>query len=215
MFNIKGLRVYSSSEAIEKDNSFFMNPSPPTDSPSPPGPSNTRKRQRSHSMQSESSESSLKRTTTTPISIPDDIDRYMAAQDAAPVIGPAEKITLIESLAKEKMETGQTWYLVSMEWWRRWHKACTGKVDKDGGVSEAELGPVDNKPLIDDYGNLKELVEGIHVKYVPAAAWQHLVSWSVSSLRACAVLTAVQVWPARHASSPKHHCPRPPEICRS
>ncbi|KAF8916239.1 hypothetical protein CPB85DRAFT_1374694 [Mucidula mucida] len=101
----------------------------------------------------------------------------MAAQDAAPVIGPAEKITLIESLAKEKMETGQTWYLVSMEWWRRWHKACTGKVDKDGGVSEAELGPVDNKPLIDDYGNLKELVEGIHVKYVPAAAWQHLVSW--------------------------------------
>lgn len=129
-------------------------------------------------MQSESSESSVKRTTTA-MAAPDDIDAYMAVQDAAPpaLSGP-EKITLIEAATKQPMEAGQQWYLVSAEWWRRWHKACTGSIDKLGALTEAELGPVDNKPLVDEYGNLKaELVDGIDVQYVPAAAWENFVSW--------------------------------------
>lgn len=76
------------------------------------------------------------------------------------------------------MAEGETWYLVSRAWYRRWEKAVRGEVDKDGSVEEKDLGPVDNRPLLDEYDNLiADLVEEVNVHYVPGEAWQFFLSW--------------------------------------
>jgi ubiquitin carboxyl-terminal hydrolase 4/11 len=70
---------------------------------------------------------------------------------------------------------GSTWVLVSKSWWRRFEKAATGEVDKEGGVNEDRLGPVDNSPLLDTDGNLNEnLIEGVDFDCFPEVAWYWL-----------------------------------------
>jgi len=128
-----------------------------------------------------------------------DIDAYMVEQGEADIpdaislkasvsqnatahspIPPTEKLFLVEKSIGKKMEVGQTWYLVSREWWKRWQKACTGQVDKEGGVIEQDLGPVNNTPLLDEYENLlPSLIEQIDVEYVPEEVWSYFVTWSV------------------------------------
>lgn len=72
---------------------------------------------------------------------------------------------------------GSTWALVSKSWWRRFEKAATGQVDKEGGINEDRLGPVDNSPLLDTNGNLDEsLVEGVDFECIPEVAWNWLVN---------------------------------------
>jgi ubiquitin carboxyl-terminal hydrolase 4/11/15 len=67
---------------------------------------------------------------------------------------------------------GSTWALVAKSWWRRFEKAATGQVDKEGGLNEDGLGSVDNSSLLDTDGNLNEnLVEGVDFDCLPEAAW--------------------------------------------
>lgn len=79
------------------------------------------------------------------------------------------------------MQTGDTWYLVSRSWWQRWRKACLGEVDKEGGVLESQIGPVDNSNLVDKAGNVTalSLIDGIDIEFVPGAAWTALAKWYV------------------------------------
>jgi ubiquitin carboxyl-terminal hydrolase 4/11/15 len=71
---------------------------------------------------------------------------------------------------------GSTWALVSKFWWRRFEKAATGQVDKEGGVDEEGLGPVDNSSLLDADECLNEnLVEGVDFDCIPEVAWDWLV----------------------------------------
>ncbi|KAF8887293.1 hypothetical protein BD779DRAFT_1527312 [Infundibulicybe gibba] len=183
-------------------------PSPASSpSPTPDlAPHPTRKRQRSQSMQSDASSSSLKRCVAdadglvrsprpdqmSSLSLADqnqDIDAYMAEQEKGIYMMYFSQLHNIASLGDlpvllvergkaSKMEIGETWYLVSRDWWKRWRKACTGEVDKEGPVTEQELGPVDNSQLLDSYGNLKlSVVEGVDMEYVPEETWSHLISW--------------------------------------
>lgn len=70
---------------------------------------------------------------------------------------------------------GSTWALVSKSWWRRFEKAATGQVDKEGGVNEDRVGPVDNSPLLDSDGHLNEdAVEGVDFDCIPEVAWDWL-----------------------------------------
>ncbi|KAI9511390.1 hypothetical protein F5148DRAFT_1171203 [Russula earlei] len=70
---------------------------------------------------------------------------------------------------------GSTWALVSRAWWRRFEKAATGQIDKEGQVDEDGLGPVDNSSLFDVDGSLNEnLVEGVDFDCVPEAVWDWL-----------------------------------------
>jgi ubiquitin carboxyl-terminal hydrolase 4/11/15 len=127
-----------------------------------------------------------------------DIDAYMAAQgenstpttlsvpqqprrtEATPNMAPAEKLALVEEGKQQRMEIGETWFLVSRAWWKRWRKACTGEEDKEGAVTEQELGPVDNSTLIDADRSLKQsLVEGEDVEYVPQHVWRSFTIWLV------------------------------------
>lgn len=118
-----------------------------------------------------------------------DIDVYMtdsgylavappSYQETAMHVSHEEKHLIVKKGKGRKMEAGETWYLVSCVWYKRWIKACTGVVDKEGPVTEEELGPVDNSGLLDTYGNLQpSLAEGVDLEYVPEEVWNLFVQW--------------------------------------
>ncbi|KAJ7463408.1 hypothetical protein B0H11DRAFT_2052838 [Mycena galericulata] len=177
--------------------------STPSSPPSPVSSQPSRKRQRSSSMLSDTSSSSIKRSlsdgpsqdgdplSTLSISDPNpENDAYMAelARDTvrlAPTysalyqsVPPAEKVERVESAKAERMKPGETWYVIDRNWWKRWKKACTGVVDKEGGVTEEELRGVDNTALVDMNGNLHTpLSDGVDFELVPQVVWDSFVSW--------------------------------------
>lgn len=115
--------------------------------------------------------------------IPSSLDQALQRwQDNGPEpeLSGEQKLAFIDDLLKAKLVPGDTWYLVSRPWYRRWRKACSGEVDKEGPVSETDLGPVDNSPLVDSFGNIDTPpVDGINVEFFPQKAWDSLVSWCV------------------------------------
>ena len=150
-----------------------------------------------------------------------DIDAYMEQQGEADIpafmpppsqvapamqsLPPGEKISLVEKGKGKKMEVGETWYLVSRDWYKRWIKACSGVVDKEGPLTEQELGPVDNSSLLDSYNNLlASLAEGVEVEYVPEEIWSHFILWYVA-LQFCLSCINFQ---ARRYGPPIHPLPR-------
>lgn len=151
-----------------------------------------------------------------------DIDAYMEEQGEADIpsfmppssqvtpamysLPPGDKLSLVEKGKSRKMEVGETWYLVSRDWYKRWTKACTGVVDKEGPLTEQELGPVNNSSLLDSYNNLlASLAEGVEVEYVPEQVWSHFVLWYVA-LQLCTSFTNFQIL---RYGPPIHPLPRP------
>ncbi|KAF9460519.1 hypothetical protein BDZ94DRAFT_1265773 [Collybia nuda] len=155
-----------------------------------------------------------------------DIDSYMAEQGEGDIpvhisltpvqdrpnatftsVTPAEKVTIVEKGKGRQMEAGEMWYLISRDWYKRWRKACTGEVDKEGPMSEDDLGPVDNSQLLDSYGNLQlSLAEGVDVEYVPEEVWTSFVSWYGEAIhplprrviaRGASKITSIELRPPR------------------
>lgn len=170
-----------------------------------------------------------------------EIDAYMATQDDDPPLDrtidlsatpphsrstqvppaplmhptPQARLAAIEEAKNRPLVVGETWYLVSRAWYRRWHKAVSGVADKEGPVDESDLGPVDNSSLVNSQGNLSvSAVGGIDVEYVPQDAWDLLVSWYVSSVFFVSsalllkfLVVHIQVWPAHTRPGPQSHSP--------
>ncbi|THH05050.1 hypothetical protein EW145_g5076 [Phellinidium pouzarii] len=93
---------------------------------------------------------------------------------------PLERYQLINTLKKQPMVSSETWYLISRSWYRKWEKACTGEVDKEGAVLESQLGPVDNSHFFNEDGNFdfrKGMIEGVDVEFLPVAAWIRFILW--------------------------------------
>ncbi|KAJ7068863.1 hypothetical protein B0H15DRAFT_871868, partial [Mycena belliarum] len=177
--------------------------SAPSSPPSPVSSQPSRKRQRSSSMLSDTSSSSVKRSLSdgpsqdgdpiSALSLSDraaEDDTYMAGLEddsfrLAPAyapqhqsVPPAEKVARVGSAKVARLNQGDVWYLVDRGWWKRWQKACTGVVDKEGGVTEEELQGVDNTALVDNNGNLRApLMDGVDYELVPQAIWEDFVSW--------------------------------------
>ncbi|KAJ7714742.1 hypothetical protein B0H16DRAFT_1617898 [Mycena metata] len=177
--------------------------STPSSPPSPGSSQPSRKRQRSSSMVSDTSSVSVKRSlsdgpsqdgeplSTLSISDPSpDTDSYMADLDKDTVrlvpqysavyqsVPPAEKVARVEAAKAQPMHPGETWYVIDRNWWKRWKKACTGLVDKEGAVTEEELRGVDNTAIVDASGNLRApLVYDVDYELVPQAVWDDFVSW--------------------------------------
>lgn len=87
---------------------------------------------------------------------------------------------VVETMRGMPLVEGTTWALLSKSWYRRFEKAATGQVDKEGGVKEEDLGPVDNSPLLEADGRLnEELVEGINFEYVPEVVLDWLTNMYV------------------------------------
>ena len=100
----------------------------------------------------------------------------------------AEKLEYIRRLCDTPLKEGDTWYLVSWRWYRRWEKACSGEEDKDGPVQEKDLGPIDNSHLVDSRGNIvSTLIEHSDMEYVPEEAWNAFVAWCVCIFLLCEV----------------------------
>ncbi|TFY59459.1 hypothetical protein EVG20_g7789, partial [Dentipellis fragilis] len=100
------------------------------------------------------------------------------AAPAQPAMSPQDKHAFVEQKRKRQMKESEVWYLVSRRWFRRWQKAVTGEQDKEGGLEEKDLGPVDNTSLVNAEGQLMiSLVEGVDVEYVPEEVWTAFVSW--------------------------------------
>jgi len=131
-----------------------------------------------------------------------DIDAYMAEQDeeeflsafaqsppkggvpmAARSAKPELRLKIVERGKARRMEIGETWYLVARDWYRRWQKACTGEVDKEGSIRHEDVEPVNNSSLLDEFNNLlPSLAEGVEVEYVPQTIWDLFVTWCASFL---------------------------------
>ncbi|KIK95662.1 hypothetical protein PAXRUDRAFT_11300 [Paxillus rubicundulus Ve08.2h10] len=125
----------------------------------------------------------------------DQIDAYMADQGeqlnavtlaaSHPIyqwppanLTPPEKVECVKQRRDKPMQVGETWYIVSRQWYRRWEIACQGIIDKSGPLEEQDVGAVDNTPLFDRNGNLtSNLTEGVDVEFVPSDVWQAFTTW--------------------------------------
>ncbi|KAH7927348.1 cysteine proteinase [Leucogyrophana mollusca] len=129
---------------------------------------------------------------------PHEIDAYMAEQgeddisgaitltqpyppptESAMDLSPPQRVAHIKQQRVKPMVVGDTWYLVSRRWYRRWEIACQGLVDKEeDSLEEKDIGPVDNTPLLDkDQNVISSLIEGIDVEFVPENAWSTFATW--------------------------------------
>ncbi|KAG5725448.1 Ubiquitin carboxyl-terminal hydrolase 4 [Termitomyces sp. T112] len=169
----------------------------PASSPSPTDSQRSRKRQRTDPNSTDIDSKSPRTDRMSTLTIADsnhDIDAYMADQgeDDIPALVPEpstspqilkvapaeERVAFVDRCKLRKMEVGEMWYLVARHWWKRWRKALTGEVDKEGPVNEQDLGPVDNSPLLDSYNNLlTSISEGVDLEFVPEEVWRCFVSW--------------------------------------
>jgi ubiquitin carboxyl-terminal hydrolase 4/11 len=112
------------------------------------------------------------------------IDQYMASQDEAEDpksvvqnLSPQEKLTIIRKMKQKEMVEGETWFVVSHSWYKKWERACSGKVEKNE-ADESSIPAVDNSDIATVEGNISMTpAEGLNVDYVPEQAWEHLVQW--------------------------------------
>ena len=123
-----------------------------------------------------------------------DVDAYMAEQgeDASgsisnpsgsmATLSPEEKLRSVESLMQSPMRVGETWYVVSSTWFRRWRKAVSKEVDKDGEVDEQDLGPVDNGDIVVAGGDaINQQLGPDDYVFVPEQVWTWFTTWCVLS----------------------------------
>lgn len=110
----------------------------PEDSPQP-----SRKRQRTDSPSHDPAVRSPRSDQMSSLTLADsnqDIDSYMAEQGEADIppfmaltppqttqpMSPLDRVSFVEKELKNRtMQVGETWYLVAMDWWKRWKGACT------------------------------------------------------------------------------------------
>ena len=133
-------------------------------------------------MISDSDAQSESQTSLTPAPIPPLAAPATPSGSSSVTVTPKDKYDKVVALAKRDMVVGETWYVVSRRWYKRWEKACTGIADKEGSVEEKDIGPVDNSHLVDSKGNLtNNLTEDVDIQFVPEEAWELLVEWYVYS----------------------------------
>ncbi|KAG8930950.1 CSN-associated deubiquitinating enzyme Ubp12 [Tulasnella sp. 418] len=95
---------------------------------------------------------------------------------------PKEKLDKIERLKSRPLNKGETWYLVSRDWYDNWASACGGVQVKGATEDESQIGPVDNISVAGNppgtlAASVKEDV--LMVVPVPQEAWDLYISWKV------------------------------------
>ena len=99
-----------------------------------------------------------------------------------------QQLDRIRPMKNRPLHAGDTWYLVSRKWYRRWDTACSERRDSDPAEkTDVPIGPIDNSDLLDDDStpSFARLRPGIneHIDYemLPAEGWNLLVAWYGSS----------------------------------
>lgn len=100
--------------------------------------------------------------------------------DPSPPNGDTQKAVITE-MVDGQLEAGDSWFLVSRAWYRRWLTACSGMPEEkdDVLVSMEDVGPLDTQSLIDSAtGSLRVPVTvGADCILLPAQAWGMLTAW--------------------------------------
>ncbi|GAA5907514.1 hypothetical protein JCM8208_001400 [Rhodotorula glutinis] len=97
-------------------------------------------------------------------------------------IDPRNQLQMIEGVKDSPLEAGDSWFLVSRAWYRRWQTACSGVAatkDDDDSLTPDQVGPIDNSDLVADDGVSlrKPLLVGVDVEVLPVPAWRYLEEW--------------------------------------
>lgn len=134
-------------------------------------------------------------TTESSLSVQEkDADEVMQSQSAAlsltdgpspgltseTTMSPKQRLDKIEGLKSRPLKLGETWYIVSRPWYRKWASACGGAPVKGAPESESQVGSVDNSAIAGSGSNKlngEPLEEGISIELLPQEAWDLLVSW--------------------------------------
>lgn len=100
-------------------------------------------------------------------------------------IAPQNQLMMVEDVKNSPLEAGDSWYLVSRAWYRRWQTACSGVAaskDVDDELTPEMVGPIDNSSLVaeDGVSLRKPLTVGVDVEVLPVPAWRYLCDWCVS-----------------------------------
>lgn len=93
---------------------------------------------------------------------------------------PKERLQKIQSLKNKPLALGDTWYLISRQWYRGWESACGGAPLKGAPEDESQVKAVDNSSLAGlKPGKLKTAAidEGVDYELLPEEAWKLLVEW--------------------------------------
>ena len=90
-----------------------------------------------------------------------------------------EQLKTIRPMKNQPLVAGQTWYLISRDWYKRWSAACAAVEGEDA----VTVGPIDNRLLLDEDSTEQQAVlksnitEGIHYEMLPEQGWRLLFSW--------------------------------------
>ena len=85
----------------------------------------------------------------------------------------------IHSLMYRLLQDGEYWYLIHIEWFRRW-KRYVGYDNcnmSNAGLVLCKPGPIDNTSLLDQGKLRRDQVDEIDYTLVPEEVWYQLVSW--------------------------------------
>ena len=76
------------------------------------------------------------------VSLPDSIPPNEEELPAIPMDAPtaSEQAAIIEVLMRDPpLEEGQTWYVVSMHWYKAWEEFCRGKADPPAEINNLTI----------------------------------------------------------------------------
>ncbi|KAL8276325.1 hypothetical protein RQP46_011291 [Phenoliferia psychrophenolica] len=96
--------------------------------------------------------------------------------------GPGQ-IAFVNEERNSTQVAGESSFLVSRAWFRRWSSAASGQADAksdDPGLTLEDVGPIDNSLIADQDGQLRReppVVAGVDVELLPNVAWRCLVDW--------------------------------------
>lgn len=93
------------------------------------------------------------------------------------------QLAVVSGLKAAPLVAGQTYYVLSRSWYRRFETVCSGVgLKEDIELEEKDIGPVDNADITDGTNLKMHVVEGENVVILPKEGWNLLKEWSVSTL---------------------------------
>ncbi|GAA6055880.1 hypothetical protein JCM3770_001539 [Rhodotorula araucariae] len=97
-------------------------------------------------------------------------------------IDPQNQLAMISDVKSMPLEAGDSWFLISRAWLRRWQTACSGVAvskDDDDHLTPEMVGPIDNSSITaaDGVSLRRPLTIGVDVEVLPVPAWRYLCDW--------------------------------------
>lgn len=99
---------------------------------------------------------------------------------------PEIQLNAYQSTSNLSLDATQTWYLISLHWFKRWQKACASndpatkksEDQSETAVSIDQLGPIDNSIILDSQFDLKPGLQlNVDLEILAEPFWNSLVSW--------------------------------------